>query len=413
MKKALPFIIAGVLITALALLVVSHKNERNFDGRITLDTHDKIPYGTYVAYHLLQQQFLKATIETNRKSPADWVSLSYDTSGQVLLIVVPAFNPTETELDNLTAFAQKGNYVFISALQMNYSARKYFKVKQSSPFTEYGANDEFTTIKMKDSFAVKLDTATYKTPAAFAYPGISYDCEFTNFDSLYAYPLGFANNNKVNLLAINTDKGSIFLHSAPITFTNFFILYGNNHSYYEKLLSLVPANARKVVWDEYYIHRGYRNGSEGDDDSDGLLSVLFRYKPFVYAFWLAIVLLLLYLFTEIKRKQRLIPYYAKPTNDTLEFVTTIGKLYYEKGDHKNLAEKLTLFFLDYVRNKYKIATTEINTDFAHKLALKTNISQEEVVQITDALNEIRISQNISQQQLLHYHQLLENFYSKA
>jgi hypothetical protein len=125
------------------------------------------------------------------------------------------------------------------------------------------------------------------------------------------------------------------------------------------------------------------------------------------------IVLALYFLTEVKRRQRLIPEYSRPANDSLEFVTTIGKLYYEKGDHKNLAEKLTLYFLDYVRNKYKLHTNEINASFVERLALKTGIAPEELGRLTDTLNAIRVSDRISEEQLLQYHQQLENFYSKA
>jgi hypothetical protein len=124
-------------------------------------------------------------------------------------------------------------------------------------------------------------------------------------------------------------------------------------------------------------------------------------------------LLALYFFTEVKRRQRLIPEYSKPANESLEFVTTIGKLYYEKGDHKNLADKLTLFFLDYVRNKYKLSTNELNEAFVQRLSLKTGVAVEELSKLINTLVTIKLNGRISEQQLLQYHQQLENFYSKA
>jgi len=132
--------------------------------------------------------------------------------------------------------------------------------------------------------------------------------------------------------------------------------------------------------------------------------VLLSHENFYLAFWMLVVLLFLYFFTEVKRRQRLIPEYSKPANDSLEFVTTIGKLYYERGDHKNLAEKLTLFFLDYVRNKYKLSTNELNATFVQQLSLKTGISTDELTKLIDTLVTIKLSDRISEQQLLQYHQ---------
>ena len=413
MKKWIPYTAGAVLLAALITLLFLHKEPRKFDGRITFDPKDKIPYGTYVAFHLLQHQFPNASIEVNRYSPEDWQNLSYDSAGQVLLIVNSYFNPTLSELNELNAFTKEGNYVFISCLQMNETARAFFRVQQEEVFNPFTIRDDYGVINMYDSFAVKLDSRTYTVPLQFVYPGVSYNNRFTKYDSLFAYPLGYnGDDNMPNLLAINAKNGSIFLHTAPITFTNFFVLYNNNHQYYEKLMSLFPADAKKIVWDEYFLlHK--QSDNSNDDDEKGLLSVLLSHKNFYVAFWLVMIVLALYFITEVKRRQRLIPAYSKPANDSLEFVTTIGKLYFEKGDHKNLADKLTIYFLDYVRNKYKLSTNELNESFVQRLSLKTGIAATELNKLIDTLVTIKLSDRISEQQLLQYHQQLENFYSKA
>jgi len=412
MKRWLPYIAGAVLLAALITLLFLHKEPRKFDGRITFNPKDKIPYGTYAAYHLLSQQFPGASIEVNGYAPEDWQNLSYDSAGQALLIINSYFDPTISDLNALNSFVKEGNYVFISCLQMNDAARAFFKVEQEDIYNPFTIKNDYGIINMYDSFAVKLDSHTYSMPLQFVYPGVSYNNRFTKYDSLFTYPLGYnADDNMPNLLAINAKKGSIFLHTAPITFTNFFLLYNNNHQYYERLMSLFPANTRKIVWDEYFLLN--KQSKDTNEDEKGLLSVLLSHKNFYVAFWMLMVLLALYFFTEVKRRQRLIPEYSKPANDSLEFVTTIGKLYYEKGDHKNLADKLTLFFLDYVRNKHKLSTNELDDAFVQRLSLKTGIPVEELSKLIDTLNAIKASDRINEQQLLKYYQQLELFYSKA
>ena len=222
------------------------KSHVKFDGRITFNPKDKIPYGTFAAYHLLQHQFPNATIDINRYAPEESPNLSYDSTGQVLLIVNSYFDPTVSELNALTAFARQGNYVFISCLQMNDAARAFFKVQQEEVYNPFTIKNDYGIIDMYDSFAVKLDSHTYTVPLQFVYPGVSYNNRFTKYDSLFTYPLGYnADDNTPNLLAFNAKNGSIFLHTAPITFTNFFVLYNNNHQYYEKLMSLsLPVQER-------------------------------------------------------------------------------------------------------------------------------------------------------------------------
>jgi len=356
----------------------------------------------------LQKEFPHARIETNKYAPANWKNLSSDSTKQVLFIVTKTFDPSEEDLNYLTGFVQNGNYVFISALQITRNAAKFFKLKTRTSYNYYGlALAVHHSFDPFDSTVVHLDTFSFKEPLYYQYPGADFTNKFSKTDSTFSFPLGYAEDTDANLIAINSLKGSFFIHSAPITFTNFFLLYQDNRQYFEKLMSLMPTDIKKVVWDEYYLYHYYNENSQ---QQQSLLSVILKYDNFKWAFWITLLLLSLYLLTEVKRRQRIIPKYAAPKNDSLEFVTTIGKLYYEKADHKNLAEKLSQYFLDYVRNHFKISTAEINDLFVQQLAAKSNKDVNEIHAITESMHAINLSGTITQKQLMDYYELLENFY---
>ncbi len=404
MKKAVVYI---AFIFSICCLYGCNKLHK-FNDTITLSRNDKIPYGTYAAYHLLQKQFPKARIETNRKAPPDWVNLTSDSSKQVLIIIAKTFEPSEADLDYLTGFVQKGNYVFISALQYTRNAAKFFKLKSQKHFNYYGlALGVHHSFNPFDSTAVNLDSSVFNDPLSYYYPGADFTNEFSETDSAFTYKLGSSSKDRINLIAIKSIDGTFFIHSAPVTFTNLFLLYENNREYFEKIMSLFPADAKKIVWDEYYLYHYF---NENPRQKQGILSVILKYENFRWAFWIALLLLSLYLITATKRRQRIIPKYEKPKNDSLEFVTTVGKLYYEKGDHKNLADKLTQYFLDHVRNQFKISTAEINDAFEQQLAAKSNKDISIIKTITETMHAINLSSAITQQQLMHYHELLEDFY---
>lgn len=384
------------------------KSPHKFNDTITLNRNDKIPYGTYAAYKLLQKEFPHARIETNRNAPPQWKNLTSDSTKQVLIIVTKTFDPSEEDLNYLTGFVQKGNYVFISALQITRSAAKFFKIKSQKHFNYYGlALGVHHAFNPFDSTAVNLDSVAFNQPFTYYYPGADFTNAFAVSDSAFTYNLGYASKQKSNLIAINSVKGTFFIHSAPATFTNLFLLYENNRQYFEKLMSVLPADAKKVVWDEYYLYHYY---NQNPQEKQGLLYVILKYDNFKWAFWVTLLLLCLYLITEVKRRHRIILKYEKPKNDSLEFVTTIGKLYFEKGDHKNLADKLTQYFLDYIRNNFKISTAEINNAFVQQLAAKSNKNIDEINAIAETMHTINLSSSITQKQLMDYYELLENFY---
>lgn len=408
MNKYWPYILVGLAII-LALLFIPIKKDRHFDTRFSLNPKDKIPYGANVSYSLLSKLFPSAKIDINRDEPGSWKNLDIDTGKQVLIIAAATFAPTESEMDDLLSFAQKGNYVFISAISYNSMASEVFKIRQEFA-NGYSIESSDNNIAGLDSFKVTLDTGIFHTPVTYTCPGSAYDNFFIDYDTTIAYPLGYSENGNPNLLAMNTIKGTIYLHSVPITLTNFFLLYNNNYKYLEQLAALVPVKPTKVVWDEYYLYS--HTGKNKNSDSKGVLSVILNYTNFQWAFWFTLVILAIYILTESKRKQRQLPAYSKPTNEHMEFITTVGKLYFEKGDHQNLASKMTQFFLEHVRSKYKISTSYINADFSTLLSLKSGVPKEETDILVQYIQQAQLG-SVNENDLKNFYNHLENFYKKA
>lgn len=408
MKKTLLYIGIGLFLGALVVIIYS-RTPRRFDGRISFRRTDKIPYGTFTAYEMLQKEFPASVVAVNKYAPSHWKDIKADSPGQALIIVNNYFDPTETDLDYLTGFAQKGNTVLISARSMNRIARKFFRVRQKDLYKP----EDFLRgkgLSLNDSLIVVLDSNVFASPYRFEYPGIAYDNAFDSTNEMYAYKLGYNQDSVPDFLAIDAQKGTILLHAAPITFTNLFLLYKDNYSYYRNILSQVSPRAKKIYWDEYFLYNG---ASKSRNDGKGLLSVIFRYPSFKYAFWAALLLLGMYMITEVKRKQRMVEPHPQPVNDSLNFVSTISNLYYDKGDHHNLAEKLTYLFLDYVRTRYKIPTNELNSSFERALSLRSSVPIAEIVQLMEFVKYVQFEQTITGKQLMDYHILLENFYQQA
>jgi predicted nucleic acid-binding protein len=115
----------------------------------------------------------------------------------------------------------------------------------------------------------------------------------------------------------------------------------------------------------------------------------------------------------MRRKQRIIPIVPKPKNDSLDFVKTIGRLYHDKGDHKNLGRKMGAYFLEHVRSRYKLATSVLNDEFIKSLHGKTGVSEEEITEIVQFVNNIDSMVEMSDKQLAVFHKKLDAFYRNA
>jgi hypothetical protein len=408
LKKAFPYIIGSlVLIAMLALAFTYNSGERRLNERLSFSKKDKIPYGTYVAYQNLKHLFPGSAITDNNLSPEKWDSASQATFGQALVIISPQFLANESEMNQLIIFAQHGNDVFISTRILSYEVQDIFHCR--TPYNEfaYFANDAGNE---EDTLEVSLNDPPFSYKNDFSYPGKRFESHFYKYDTAVTKILGTNKEGFVNFIQLKTGSGNIFLHLAPMVFTNYFLLHKGNDAYYNEAISVISKDTKKINWDEYFrrkiFDRTYSNNKSW-------LNVLFKYPPFKWGLLAAIFTLALYILLETRRKQRYIPAIAKPRNDSLDFVKTIGRLYYEKNDHRDLARKMGLYFLEHVRSKYKLSTGMMDNEFIKMLHFKSGYAENELQHIISFINFADSAPAISDAQLADFHKQLEEFYRRT
>ena len=408
MKKYTPYILALLLAAAVIALFVTGNNENNrkLDERITLQKKDKIPYGTYVAYNSLRHFFPAAAIYTSRHEPGYWDSLSNYDSRQAYIVITDRFSADKDEMKKLISFAEAGNDVFISARYFSAAADGIFGCTSSSYDLPFFAEDD-----NEDSMKISLRHPPFASNITYGYPGKTFYSYFDQVDTATTSVLGYDEKHRSNFIHLRSGKGSFYLHMEPLAFSNYFLLHKNNIDYYEKALSVINPEVTKIVWDEYYLYK--KQDNRPPQKKQGWLSVLFRYPALKAALLTAILALLVYVLLEMRRKQRYIPVVSKPKNDSLDFVKTIGRLYYDKGDHKNLCRKMTAYFLEHVRNKYKLSTGVLDEEFINNLKYKTGAEETEIREIVSFIKYIDDAPAIGSNQLAGFHKKLDAFYKKA
>ncbi len=115
----------------------------------------------------------------------------------------------------------------------------------------------------------------------------------------------------------------------------------------------------------------------------------------------------------MRRKQRIIPIIEKSKNDSLDFVQTIGRLYYDKKDHKDLSKKMGIYFLDHVYNRYKLPADNLDEGFIHALHLKTGYDINKIKTIVNFIIHGENNSKIKEQELADFHNQLESFYQNT
>lgn len=405
MKKYWPYMITGGIIALIIVVVLgaSQKMPRRMDERITLREKDKVPYGTAAARALISSLFPRAAVSSDNNSPGYWDTVSLKSGHQAVILMCGNFNADGYELRRILNFAAGGNYVFIIARSFSTDAQTVFNFSS-------GQNDLATLFNTADdSLRVRLSRPYFSSDSEFTYPGKRFEGWFDAIDTPHTAVLG-RNETNPDFIRMDIGAGRVFLHSAPLAFSNYFILHKNNIRYFEQALSVIPPDVSRIVWNEFYLNK---KSSDNREKKPNWLGVLFRYPPFRWGFLTALLGILLFVLLNSRRRQRMIPPHPQPTNESLDFVKTMGRLYYERRDHLNLARKMSVYFMEHVRSAYKLSTHTLDEAFTEALHYKSGYPEEELKEIISFIQSLKGEGTVNEQQLIHFHNQLESFYQNS
>ena len=341
----------------------------------------------------------------NKRSPDRFRGLNLGESADALvpsegssvhIIISPQVQPDEKELRALFNFIGEGNHIFISSFNISKDLLDTLHLKTALSSAYFNGSD---------SLRVSIANPVSHDSSNFVYPGKAYDNSFVSVDTSITNILGWDARGEINYVKITYESGgSISIHLAPMTFTNFFLLHQNNKSYYDQALSYLPKDVDVVKWDDYF-----RNRTASKNTGFSKLAPFLNNDILKWAFWLVVLLFsIIYLF-ESKRKQAIVPVIPPVKNASLDFVKTIGRLYFQRKDNKNLALKMSAHFLDNVRNRYNLPTSVLNDEFENRLAYKSDYDRKAIHDIVYTINTLPDQLSVTDEELMAFNDKLEKF----
>ncbi len=378
------------------LLSLCSSCKKRLDKRVSLWRLDKIPYGTRYAYENLSSLFPKAEIRTSNQLPVIYMGDIGQDTMRALIILSPLFAPGPVEMETIIRFAAAGNQVFISSPRIEDTVMSMLHLKQKEEMFSYRDSGEFSI----------RDPAS-KEWVKFVYPGYSYDYYFDAIDTGYTEILGKNSHGQPDFIRIGYNHGgAIFIHLDPFAFSNFFLLHKKNKRYYDLSFSYLPRQTDLVEWSDYFR---YRRRTE----HFSALRFILSKRSLRWAFWLTILLFLFLFIFESKRKQRPIAEIAPLRNASEDFVKTVGRLYFQQKNNQNLAAKMVAAFLENIRSTYNLSTSQLNDEFAHKLAFRTGKPVTEIMTTIHLIYELRMKQDLTDQELMDLHKQINQFNKPA
>jgi hypothetical protein len=403
-NKKYIFILALCFCSLIAIQIIAPKP---LNWSLSYIKKDKIPFGASALYEVLPTIFPGHTI-TNENFPI-YNSLNNNTFQNTNYIIINySFEPDKLDTRELLDFIKKGNNAFIAA---NYFSGKFadtLKIKTDNYITanERIRLDSATLSKVyapSDTTKINFVNPILKNKTDYAYAKGIENTYFNSFDTTKTIVLGENANNKINFVQLNWGKGKLFISTTPEAFGNYHFVNEKNHDYVYKALSYLPNT--NVLWDEYY--------KAGNDKTDSPLRVIFSNPALLTAYYLLMLSLLIFMIFGIKRKQRTIPIVEPLRNTTLDFVDIVGTMYYQTGNHKNIADKKITYFLEYVRTTFQVKTTLYDDVFIERISNLSGIEKQKVKDLFYYFSDISIKQKITQPELLKLNAMIEEFQKES
>lgn len=366
-------------------------------------------------------------LESTAKNPIDWSESYWKSHSKPFGAEV--FHKIFTEYHEKCQETEKSVY---ETLTENYITGNYLFFNKSLSLGEYDTKellcwiDNGNTVLMSAEYFPKtiLDTLNLKKEKfvfddQFSYqPSVVLDTTnqadvydfkrnlniqyFTNTDTLDHNVLGYSkiiNNDSTatkylpNFIKAQFGRGELYLHLFPKAYTNYFLVNGDNANYTEQVLSSLNYDESLII-DQYYK-------AQRVVQQPHLLQYLVANKHLRWAYYLLLLLAVIYIFFEGKRKQKPIKVVQPYENKTYAFTKTIAEMYYRKKDHKSIATKQIEHFYDLVRSQYNIPTTLLDDEFVNQLASKSGQDRQKIKALLNFIKIIENQKTISKEQLLN------------
>lgn len=358
--------------------------------------NDTRPFGGKIAFSILQNSFPDTYVLTT-KLPFDESAVSPDTSA-LYFCLARNFYAKEYEAEAIMDYIYKGNTFFLSAENIDSQLLDKMYCKMTKDPAYYYSKTSVKLIGDADS-----------TKNVFSYYYRPFNSSFPEINEVNSRIVGYNNNDDVNCIVYFFGKGKLFLHSDPRAFSNYFLLKNNNYRYMQGLLQLTVQAPEHVYWNDYYCRQNDR--SSGNDSPSALDGIL-KYPPLASAFWIALLLLSLFILFGIKRKQRVIKQIQPNVNSSVVFTETIARLYLQQNDNKNIAEKMISYFNEFIRSNYFLHVNAGSDDFIKTLSRKSGVSLESITSLYRAISHANGADKIDNYQLLSLNEQIQQFYKK-
>lgn len=411
------------MLSLIVLAFLFRSEDKRTNWKETYDEQSKDPYGTYIVLELLKSYFPEKDLILIKDSLSNILPLTF--AEQINYVFIgEALHFDSLDIEHILQVVANGGNAFISSRTIPDDLMYYIYdgyCDGSSWYDYEEVNDSSAQLSVlhpnlnKDSsnFTYRFYRRDLRPNYRWQYIYKSYFCE----DEFGLTAIGFMKDSLSNFAKIAYGNGVIYLHTTPLAFTNIQLLEEAHLQYANKVFSHLTPGI--IYWDRYNRASefvGKRRNAQPPDSSPrritskGPLQYILEQPPLAWAWYLLLFSALLYLIFRAKRRQRVIPVLEKNRNTSLEFLATIGQLYFLQNNHRKLALQKMKYFGNFIRDRYMM---NFNEDSLERIATKSEIDEEWIQKILLVYKNIENSAFVSENTLKEFHQLIDYFYKNC
>lgn len=386
-------LLAAVVLAAVAVEVLAPE-PLDWSQRYTRD--DTVPYGSRVVFDVLDALFPEASVVPVDLPP--YVVLR-DTARRdvAYLFITDIFAPDPAEAERLLAFAARGNTLFVAAHAFDgrFADTLGLAVGSGMPVHPFDGD-----------VAERADSVQFVNPALrpaepFRFEAGTAARHFTAVDTVRTTVLGTGGGGRANFVRTTWGRGAIYLNTVPLAFTNYNMLAGGNAGYVAGALSYL--SAPRILWDAYH--------KPGRVEASTPLRFVLSVPSLRWAYYLGVATLLLFIVFRAKRRQRVVPVVEPLRNTTIEFVETVGRLYYRHGDHGDLARKRIAFFLDHLRTHLRLPVQEPDDAYVEPVSERSGVPVDAVRRVFSVMQALQERKEVREEELLQLSDAIERYHA--
>lgn len=379
MRKDRIFIIVFAILFV-TYVVVDFMAPKPISWEVTFRVDDKNPFGSYILNDRSGDLF------------TDGFELSYNTISEIaeteknILIITEYAEIFRTDLDKMFEILNAGGNVFIAA---NSFSSTFADTLGFDVDFEYQALDQ--SIFEVSEQSIMIDDKEYSYPASLI-------SDHFELEKDHDWQIVAESNGDPIAIKKSVGEGKITLLSVPYLLSNFGMLVNDNYQASAQLLSHLP---REEVHYTMFYKSGRREARTP-----------FRYflseDALRWSLYLGLFIIVLFLIVSSRRKQRAVPVILPPSNTTVEYVKTLGALFFREKNHKKAAQKLISHFLAQIKERYFVQV-DFSERFYELLSAKSNVELVQVIRTFELIQQVKAQSQIEERELIDLSKKIETF----